>query len=522
MKPGLRKTGRWTGVAVGLVVAGAIFVWGIFPLLVHGLVAIVLSRVGLEGPKFSVRSASLWHADLVDLRAARAGIEVGSVRADFSPWGVLRGTLRTVRIDDAVLRIPPEAFSRRGDAEPGSSPLDMTPAAIRLDPAMLELPVDRLEFRHATVVWEGAGSDLQIPVNATLARGDDGRVEVRVESEVGGGQISLHARPETSDDALIVTVKAQRIGLSGLLRRLAGENGGSWSRFDGFVSMEGQQRIQDGQVSGSIEVTLEDGSFRPGKDLGISADGLSGRGTVAQWYPFRVQNVELGAETVNLWGERVETVSLQGSWDGRSGVKVGELSGRWAEGKVALPDGVEVASDFSRFEGRVAVEQISLNDVLRVVTGGRSSGEGFVSGEVPVTIMLEGRAARLRIGEGSLAAVGGGVLRLGDATADLGRLMSQSDPRYSSDLGMQALQKQVLEALADFRFEQLSVVFRRSEDDLIVATTAEGRGNSGSRQPLKIEQNYRGLEDALNYYLSRNWGVMESATGSVPPAEERR
>jgi hypothetical protein len=66
---------------------------------------------------------------------------------------------------------------------------------------------------------------------------------------------------------------------------------------------------------------------------------------------------------------------------------------------------------------------------------------------------------------------------------------------------MQQVKQQILDAMADFEFEQLSAVPTRAEGQLVVQVHIQGRGRTGAKQPITLDLNFRGLEETLEAYL---------------------
>jgi len=61
--------------------------------------------------------------------------------------------------------------------------------------------------------------------------------------------------------------------------------------------------------------------------------------------------------------------------------------------------------------------------------------------------------------------------------------------------------QQIIAAMTDFEYDQLSAEPTRAEAELVVKVHIQGRGRTGAKQPLDITLNFRGLEEGLSAYL---------------------
>jgi hypothetical protein len=156
-----------------------------------------------------------------------------------------------------------------------------------------------------------------------------------------------------------------------------------------------------------------------------------------------------------------------------------------------------VNAPFKSVDLEITAEHLDLNQLLAVITRGRATGSGSISGRIPLNLS----GSRLTLWQGRIETDGPGTLRLGESLSAFGQILDQSDARFTQDPQMQQVKQQILDAMADFEFEQLSAVPTRAEGQLVVQVHIQGRGRTGAKQPITLDLNFRGLEETLEAYL---------------------
>jgi hypothetical protein len=155
----------------------------------------------------------------------------------------------------------------------------------------------------------------------------------------------------------------------------------------------------------------------------------------------------------------------------------------------------------------ISAEHVDLAQALNVITQGKATGTGRLTGQVPVSF----DGSRFAFGNGLVKSEGPGTMRLGESTAALSEVLDQTDPRFTRDAQMRQVKQQILQALTDFQYSavQGELTHQGSEKDLVVAVTIQGTGRTGAKQPLDITLNFRGFEHGLNSYLNARSRVLK-------------
>jgi hypothetical protein len=144
---------------------------------------------------------------------------------------------------------------------------------------------------------------------------------------------------------------------------------------------------------------------------------------------------------------------------------------------------------------------VQLNDLLALTAKDKASGQGKLSGDIPVII----DGSNIQFGTGSFSAASGGNVQIKDmnAIAPTAEAVSQSMSATNSD----QIKKNVIEALSDFQYDTLSMSLEKTDTGLIGHVHMKGRGRSGAKQPLDYELNVTGLDKVLRGYLRIREGL---------------
>ncbi|MGH7178730.1 MAG: intermembrane phospholipid transport protein YdbH family protein, partial [Tepidisphaeraceae bacterium] len=179
--------------------------------------------------------------------------------------------------------------------------------------------------------------------------------------------------------------------------------------------------------------------------------------------------------------------------DGWKSIIVDQTSWHWLGGTVSSR-GVRIGVPWRRIELSLGLQRVDLEKFLALVARGKATGEGKVSGIVPVTIEKLASGNKVTFGSGVLAAEPGGRLAVTDLPAFAAAMReSPSDPGK--------IKQHILDAISDFEFDTLRTELHQEPQGLTAMTRISGRGRSGARQALDLDLRVRGLDVLLNSYL---------------------
>jgi hypothetical protein len=345
----------------------------------------------------------------------------------------MRGRVRTVAIDGAEwtpphLGIPVPAPGGGGGA--GAAPL----------------PFDRVEIRDGAVTFAAGGSTLRAPIAGTIER-----------LAAGGLRFSLSAGLEGTER---VSFRWQDVCGSIGSVRLAGA-----LPLDAAEKPMVSVRIWDGELS-----SPERGLAGSGIEAAITADGLRPLSTPA--------GQRLAVRSGRAGQVPFHDADVTFLLDPAGALRIESAHATVGDGTrlSAAPFAIDLRDP--AFTTTIAVESASLAYWLPLLTDGRAMAAGTLSGRVPVS-WRPGTARPFSLGEGSLAsAPGGGWIAVADARR-LGSLLEASDPRFATDVNMRIVRDRLVEALADFEYDELRLDLDPEPDGLLLRVRTSGRGRIG-------------------------------------------
>jgi hypothetical protein len=154
-------------------------------------------------------------------------------------------------------------------------------------------------------------------------------------------------------------------------------------------------------------------------------------------------------------------------------------------------------------------ENVELRDLLKLLAQDKATGEGKVSGRLPL-IFANGE---VQLGEGSAEASAGGILSVTDEDT----LKSVAGSAAAQAKGVtQAPQAQVrnniVAALKDFQYESLTARLKHEpQDGLVAYVRMQGKGRTGAKQALDYDLRVTGLNDLLRSAIGLHRTVTREA-----------
>jgi hypothetical protein len=141
---------------------------------------------------------------------------------------------------------------------------------------------------------------------------------------------------------------------------------------------------------------------------------------------------------------------------------------------------------------------IELQELLRDFAHGKASGQGRISGELPVVI----NGSNVQFGDGQVVSLSGGQVQVKDA-ATLATVAAGAAAAAQSASQKEQLQRNIVQALSDFEYDRLTAQLQSEPGGQLSAhVRMSGHGRTGARQGLDYELNVHRLDLALKSYLS--------------------
>src|SRR5688572_5144099 len=130
----------------------------------------------------------------------------------------------------------------------------------------------------------------------------------------------------------------------------------------------------------------------------------------------------------------------------------------WAGGEVSAAEPVVINPREMSGAIDLQIRHVGLNEFLQLVSGGRASGVGAISGDLPIQVDW----LRITIGTGRIASDGPGDINFGQQVHDLAQTVAERDPR------LRGQEQQLVAALKHFHYDLIVFEFERMPDGLQV------------------------------------------------------
>lgn len=490
---------RWlfgTVLALGVLgIALGIARYVILPRIVRSQVVAALARLGVTNVSFDVQHASLWSTALQDVQGDGDSLHVRGVEVTYSPLDAMRGKLDSIVLTGARLKIDL-------DRPPGG--VDSTPEAT----GSFDLPFERLDLKSCAIVLKRLAHELEIPVDGSLVGNDSGRADLKVVSSLSGAPLNVTGTIDPASGRIDIAADAADVQAAAVRDLLPVDWTRAISRAGGTLAASARFIHSDARNHATLHIALDDVWLETPPDIGIVARGIDAAVTfddlLALTTPSR-QWIDIAAFTVEEQQLTDAVVSLQLA--GRDALHVEHLQFNWGGGEVRADPFVFDASD-PTIDTTVIVQHVGLKEVIALISQGRATGTGAVSGAVPIRLAWvprDGkREIRVDFGEGSLRADAPGNLRIGDASQNFGEMLEQSNPAFATDPELRQMRDDVLDAVQNFDYRLLEVRFHKIDGEDAVLIRIHGRGNTGRRVPINLNFSVTGIDAGLRAYL-RTW-----------------
>ncbi len=524
---------RWLiriGISSAIVFALAIFIfWLLVPRIVQHALLTRLVAVGLENVRLDVSRVTPWNAELKNFHVAGGDDQIQNISVRYTPSLLWQGQIDEVTLRGVQLHIG----LRDGKVDPK---LQLKPAGNDSQSGdAFTLPLQRIELDSSTIYLELATASIAIPVKGSLARQPDGKFAAELQLTLAGKPLSIRGTvgPGKNDadlSASAAQVDASTVGtiLSSLAPASHLSGGGTTSLdaqfhhgIDGSnLSVKlGPQDItvafaapdsthKPTNIHGIVGVFNLDvgfGSSGPGatlairdtafdsQSLGVSAEKINS--TIAFEDLFRLvtksdQQIKIGRLNVGKFSFTNGDVLFNA--DGAKNWNVSKTTWLWLSGAVA---GENISIQGSHAQGTILLDHLDLHQLLAFFAPEEADGDGMVNGRIP--FVLDG--SEIRLGDGVLTALPGGILRVKD-TKTVGGVLGFTQLPVET-------REQLLEALSNLKYDIMEGNTRYESGRLVVPVHIVGRGQTGARKAVDLLLNVKGLDDAIRVYLGIQKGM---------------
>jgi len=452
--------------AVIVLVASTLILWLIVtPAIVRSRVRGALADVGLTDVQFRVNAVSLWQARISDLRARGSENRIDRAVIRYSPSTLRRGKLTSIRVEGLTLAL---AVDSAGHVDFGLLKLRAPTAPV----ARGQFPIERIELASSQLLVQSPHQQFAVPVQGSAVRGEGGRLLMELDADADrplAGRFTSEIIFEWQTGALNLnaqfTAKPQAPAASAKL---------------GPTNLELTQGVFDiegrfGNGPAALAVRVRDATLR-GENL--QADAINGE--LALNAPSR-----LTARNLAIGGLELTDGTVEFQMTHSQTIHVKQTQWNWLGGQL-------LANDFDIHGARAALDvqlrEVELGKFLAMVANKQASGQGRLSGHVNLSI----NGSKVAFGGGQITAISRGTLRIADPESFVG-VATTTGPRSVQ----QQVQSNIVEALKDFVYDQLTVELKPLPHDLIADIKIVGHGRTGAKQAIIYEPRISGLNSLL-------------------------
>jgi hypothetical protein len=523
---------RWVLIALAIVVvtlAAAHFF--VMPRLVRSRVNAALRIAGLDDATFTVSRATPWGSQLRDVKVA-SGDSAARVDINYSANDLWNGRLDLLRIVGLRYAIP-------------SSQAAATTRQSGSHTSQVDIPIRRVELVESKLLIGGE----ELPIDATIEK-QAARFRVKAKVTVGGGVTlegdiaqtfqdgKVSARASSVEGNLINPLFAALLPGSGVALQgtVYGEAEAKWAK-EGRIGSAHLEFIDTGgeKASGS-KLSIGPGVFdvvatqspttRPtlelrAKDASVATSNLLVSGVTQSLRlvdlspPASARHQPLMAKLMKIGNAQFTNGQVQFELRPSGELFIEQTKWNWLGGEVSASD-VLIPRD-GPIKLTLHARNVELKQLLQLLAKDKASGEGKLTGDIPVTI----DGSNIEFGDARITAIQGGSLQIKDAAAIVPTAEAAAQAAKTPSQA-EEIKRNILEALKDFQFERMSAELKNEPDGSLGAfIRVSGRGRSGARQGVDYLLRVHRVDLALKSYLNIQAAIDKMrpppATGKASP-----
>jgi hypothetical protein len=288
------------------------------------------------------------------------------------------------------------------------------------------------------------------------------------------------------------------------------------SSASGFATVVASITYAANRLHPTLALELRDGNFVTSGDYGLEMRGARAKVALQNLNPLRAEpgqaihidqlklseDVTLDQVQLEFGIERKEAgrrekgaqVSLPAS------LLLTVFKFNWAGGEISSAGPVVLNPREMSGAISLQIRHVGLNEFLKLVSSGKASGVGALSGDLPI----QTKWPHISIGTGQIRTDAPGEMNFGEQVNDLATTVAEHDPRLKGQ------KDQLIAALTHFHYDQIIFDFSRTEGGLSVMSHITGHGTQGTKTSIDLTTRYNGLEEALNAYLGTTLRVRSS------------
>jgi hypothetical protein len=267
----------------------------------------------------------------------------------------------------------------------------------------------------------------------------------------------------------------------------------------GTFGVDGEITLDGERIRPRIKATLENARVAS-KSYDLEIAGITGSIMAVHFDPLFTP----GNQTIKIAKTRIGKFELTDAFvsarlEGLNSLLIEQVQGVWAGG--------QLYSYAFRFDPAkpvisavVYADGLAVGDLLTMIfSEGDVTGNGTLYGRLPIKIDWP----KIDFGDGFLYATpGAGKLSLGKKAELVADMVQKSGGAGANAQIVGQVRTRILEALRNFRYDQIKTSFIRDRNGLVARIEAHGRGAEGPKpQELDLTVNVNGVDQAFNNLL---------------------
>jgi hypothetical protein len=503
-------------IAVGaaLTAVASLVLYFLLPAIVRSQVRDVLAKAGYKNATFKVDSATLYGVRISNLKAGPNGeLDVSSAQLDYAPLKAINGRIESLRVERANFVIDLNAGTASApNASPTSKPTDFFASVDTKG-----LPLWRIELADCNVTLVRGDQKYVVRADGWLWRERADRARLSLQFRIANAPAWMDGSVDFTERRVDLSAGASDIDLAALMPFVPEIATNYVTEASGLLKVIASVTYIGDKVHPTLSLDLRDGHVVMSEAYsGLSVDGAHAKVALQNLNPLRAEpgqaihvkrlklsddiafenvQVEFGVDRLNAGVEKADApVSLPAT------LLLSVFKFNWAGGEISSAGPVVINPEQESASIDLKVRNVGLNEFLKLVSSGKASGSGALSGDLPIAVEWP----RLTLGTGQIKSDAPGDINFGQQVNDIAQTVAERDPRLKGQ------QQQLIAALTHFHYDQIVFEFERTADGLQVMSRITGKGTEGTKTPIDLSIRYNGLEEALNAYLGTTLRVRSS------------
>lgn len=527
------------------------------PWLLRNRIEAAMKQIGVQGVQFRVERATPWGSTLSNVGGTETtAVGVQRIAIDYGPDDLMAGKIDVLRLTggrvELIVQNGKIDFSPLAKFIAQSQSAATKPASPSSAP--ISIPVTRIELADSVFALKTERGLVEVPVDLTV-----------MNSPASGITFDARIGPRTgANKSMVVQGQLAPGNKSAVFQGFADPGwtlltvASIWPNVqataDGNLEARGNLQWLNGGLEGTIEVKIASPTAKTAStsqptnlhltsgvllvmpnsspttplevavahlsfsdaSRGIAAEEIEGRVLFNRISPLgSLENQKGSVKNLTAGQLALANGKLDFQVVGNDTLNIRETRWNWLGGEV-IAQGLRVnATDPIKLD--LQLRDVDLKQLLDVFAKGKATGDGKLSGVLPVTIT----GYKIDFGDARITAISGGSVQIKDSAAILPTAEAAAQTAKTPSAAEQ-VKHNIIEALGDFVFDRLSMQMTKEEGKTVAYVRMSGQGRSGAKQGLDYELRVNGVDSLLKAYINIQAAMPQAADLQQKAATTRK